>query len=157
MKKEKKERSVFEMLEDCNNLYLEVARYIHNTPHCIFYWISNDEVKDYINEYPEDYEDHINVVVDSFEGSSVTVRIEFDRDHPHNVDHITRFCHLPTFRKEVELNYTKFNGSVIDLKIKELEQDLGQYEGWVEETKKKLDVLYEEKKKQIAKGDEKEC
>ena len=135
------ERNIVDVVKDAASILKEVKEYILNTEHYIFYWIANQEIKDYIEEYPDDFEDRINISVESLRGNSVTVSIEFTSTHPHNHDYIDRYCVLSTFRDTVKAKYAEFGGSVIQLMIKEAEEQLDYYEEQVEKTKKEIEEL----------------
>lgn len=121
---------------------------ILNTEHYIFYWIANDEIKDFIEEYPEDYEEYITLKVDDMCGGNaighLTVKIEFNRDHPHNVERIHRFCDLANFRDVVKEKYAQFNGSIAALKLKEKESELAYHKREVERYEKEIKELQEQ-------------
>lgn len=135
------ERNILATIEDIGNIFREVTDYILNTDNYIFYWITNNEIKDYIEEYPTDFEDRITLIVDSIHGNSVQVRIKFNDEHPHNVDEIHRYCVLSTFRNSVMAKYAEYNGSITELKLKEAEEELEYFKGKVAETEKEIEEL----------------
>ena len=146
------ERNILKTIEDIDKLFKEVRSYILNTEHYIFYWIANREIKDYIEEYPDDFEDNIKLTVDELNGgNSVTVEIEFEYDHPHNVERIQRFCHLDTFRDEVKFRFAEYKGSIAELRLKEAERDLEHYKKYIAEEEEKIAelkrIIAEEKSK----------
>lgn len=135
------ERNIAEIIGDICELREEVERYILNTPHYIFYWITNREIKDYIEAFPEDFEDNISLKVDNVSGGSATVTITFDHDHPYEVESIQRFCFLPSFREFTEEHYAEFNGSITELKLKEMQTKLDHYKKRVSELEEEIAQL----------------
>ena len=71
------ERNITEIIKDSSKLLQEITDYIRNTEHYIFYWIANREVKDYIQEYPTDFEDRIELIVDDIHKGTASVKIVF--------------------------------------------------------------------------------
>ena len=112
-----------------------------NTDNYIFYWIKNKEIRDYIEEYPDDFEDRIEISVDSISGNTVAVKIHFTSSHPHNVETIHRYCVLSMFRDTVKSEFAQYGSSITELKIKEAEENLKYYEQRVENTKKEIEEL----------------
>lgn len=96
----------------------EIKKYILDTPHWIVYWIANKEIKELIDEYPNDYEDRVSIEVDSIDVNP-SIRINFD-NHPYEIEYITRFCNLSNFRKEVEKKWSELEGNINEYRIKEL-------------------------------------
>lgn len=135
------ERNILDIIGNICELKEEVERYILNTPHYIFYWITNREIKDYIEAFPEDFEDNIALKVDDVSGGSATVTITFNHDHPNDVDSIQRFCFLPSFREFTEEHYAEFNGSITKLKLKELQKELDYHKKKVSELEEKIAQL----------------
>lgn len=131
------ERNILDIIEDIIKLRQEVEQYILNTPHYIFYWIANREIKDYIEEFPEDFEENIAIKVDGVSGCTATITIIFNHAHPYGVESIKRFCVLSSFREVTEKYYAEFNGSITELKLKELHKQLDYY-------KKKVSDLEED-------------
>lgn len=135
------ERNIAEIIGDICELREEVEQYILNTPHYIFYWITNREIKDYIEAFPEDFEDNISLEVNNVSGGSATVTITFDHDHPNDVKSIQRFCFLPSFREFTKGHYAEFNGSITELKLKELQTERDHYKKRVSELEEEIAQL----------------
>lgn len=117
----------------------DIYDYIVNTEHWLFYWITNSEVQDMIEAYPEDYEDYISLHINSI-GPSITCRISF-RDHPDGISDITRYAVLLTFRDSVKARWLEWNGKVKELQISEKEEELAYYKKRVSETEREIEEL----------------
>ena len=125
-----------ELIERYSSLSYDVREYIVNTPHCIMYWIGNEEVQRFIEEYPDDYEDMFDIQVLSV-STSTSVRITF-HDHPDGVTNIVRYCVLPTFRDSVNASWLRWNGKVKELRIENLREELEYFKRKVAETEELL-------------------
>ncbi len=125
-----------EIINKISLIEKEIYNYIINTEHWLFYWISNKEVQDFIEEYPEDYEDRVHLQVRNI-SSSPSFVIKFD-DHPNNIESIERFAHLYTFRDSVRARWLGWNGKVRELQIKEKEEELAYHKEKVDEIEKEI-------------------
>jgi len=125
-----------------------VTKYILDTDNWIFYWISNDEVRDFINEYPDDYADMARLRVTSISNGSCECEIEFI-DHPNLIRKIKRYCVLLTFRDNVELNFNKSEGNLRDYKLKNLTSTLEYYRGIVRDLEEKIREEYGDDKGRV--------
>ena len=73
-----------ELINRISVLESDVYKYIIDTEHWLFYWITNKEVQDFIKEYPEDYEDKVSLSIEHL-GASVYCKIIFD-EHPNDIE-----------------------------------------------------------------------
>lgn len=128
-----------EIIEKIVSIEKEIYNYIINTEHWLFYWITNKEVQDFIEEYPEDYDDRVHLQVSNI-GSSPSFVIKFD-DHPNDIESIERYAVLFTFRDTVKAKWLDWNGKVKELQIKEKEEELAYYKEKVVETEKEIKEL----------------
>ena len=126
-----------ELIERCSSLIHDIREYIVHTPHCIMYWMGNEEVQRFIEEYPDDYEDMFDIEVLSVSASSPSVRIKFHA-HPDGITSIVSFCNLPTFRVSTNASWLKWNGKVKELRIEELREELEYFKRKVSETEELL-------------------
>lgn len=117
----------------------DIYKYITDTEHWLFYWITNKEVQNFVKEYPEDYEDRVHLQVSNMSSSPLFV-IKFD-DHPDNIKSIERYAVLSTFRDSVKARWLEWNGKVKELQISEKEEELAYYKEKVFETEKELKEL----------------
>lgn len=117
----------------------DILDYILNTEHYIFNWISNKEVQNFIQEYPDDYEDMIYLRVINA-SSSPTIRIYFE-DHRNGVEYIERDTVLSTFRDTTKARWFEWNGKVKERQILEKEQEIEYFKERLEKTEKELEKL----------------
>lgn len=117
----------------------DILDYILNTEHYIFNWISNKEVQNFIQEYPNKYEDMIYLRVIHV-SSSPTIRIYFE-NHPDDVEYIERYTVLSTFKDSTKARWFEWNGNVKERQILEKEQELEYFKKQFEKTKKELEEL----------------
>lgn len=125
-----------EIIEKISLIEKTIRDYVINTEHWIFYWIDNEEVQDFIKEYPDDYEDRIDLCVNTVNGSSISFSITLK-----GVVKITRFGLLPTFRDTVKAKWMEWNGKIKEMKIEEKKEDLAYHKRKVEEIEKELNEL----------------
>lgn len=117
----------------------DILDYILNTEHYIFNWISNKEVQNFIQEYPNEYEDMIYLRVIHV-SSSPTIRIYFE-NHPDDVKYIERYTVLSTFKDSTKARWLECNGKVKEKQILEKEQELEYFKEQLEKTEKELEEL----------------
>ena len=129
------ERTAKDIVEDISNILGEVRKYLEDTPNCLFYWISNKEVQDFVKDNPEDYDYMFNINVISLRGISCEVEIEIEETK------ITRFCILPNFRRDVELRFAEWNGKVKELQIAEAEKGIEYHAKEIEKLKNEIAEL----------------
>lgn len=127
------------ILENIEKLEKDIHDYILNTEHYLFYWISNKEVQNFIQEYPDDYEDRFYIIVINV-SDSPTIRIYFE-DHPDEVEYIERNTFLPTFKDTTKARWLEWNGNIKDKLILEKEQEVKYFKKKLEETEKELEEL----------------
>lgn len=127
------------IIDEISSVSEIIYDYIVNTEHWLFYWITNKEVQDFIEEHPEDYEDRVNLSVVNL-AACPTFKIQFD-EHPYDVGSITRYAALATFRDSVNARWLEWKGKVKELRIKEKEHELEYYKNKVITTEKELEEL----------------
>lgn len=132
-------KDIKEILNNITLLKDDILDYITSTEHCLFNWISNKEVQNFIKAYPEDYEYMFHLSVSSV-GTSPLIRISFD-EHPDDVTYIERYTVLPTFRDTTKARWMEWNGKVKELQISEKEKELNYYKKKVDETEKEIEEL----------------
>lgn len=128
-----------EIIEKIFSIEKEIYDYIVNTEHWLFYWITNEEVQNFIKEYPEDYDDRIHLQVGNI-NSSPSFIIKFD-EHPDDVESIERYAVLYSFRDTVKVRWLEWNGKVKELQISDKEKELAYYKKKVVETEKEIKEL----------------
>ena len=132
-------KDIKEIISNVESLRKDILDYITSTEHCLFNWISNKEVQNFIKAYPEDYEYMFHLSVCSI-GASPLIRISFD-DHPDDVTYIERYTVLPTFRDTTKAKWMEWNGKVKELQISDKEKELNYYKRKVAETEKEIEEL----------------
>lgn len=132
-------RDIKEILDNITSLEDEILDYITSTEHCLFNWILNKEVQNFIKAYPEDYEDRFHLSVCKIDTCPL-IRISFD-EHPDDVTYIERYTVLPTFRNTTKARWMEWNGKVKELQISEKEKELKYYKKKVDETEKEIKEL----------------
>jgi hypothetical protein len=129
-------KNIISKVEDVQN---EVLDYIVSTEHYIFNWIYDKEVQEFIEEYPDNYEDRIYLlVIDT--SIAPTIKIYFE-DHPKGVEYIERAAYLPTFKDFTKVRWMEWNGKVKEKQILEKEKQLEYYKEQLERTKEELEKL----------------
>ena len=121
------------------SLKREIKNYIMDTPHYIVYWIHNQEIKDIIDEYPNDYENRVNIEVSSID-ITPTIKIYFD-NHPYDVEYITRYCDISNFREKVEKEWARVERGINEYRIKELQEEFEYHKRSAEEIEKTMKSL----------------
>lgn len=133
------EEEVKNLIFKIEDIQKDVYDYITNTEHYIFYWISSKEVHNFINEYPNDYEDMIHITI-PFASAVPTVRIYF-KGHPDEVEYIERSTVLLTFRDTVKTKWLEWNGKIKEMQIAEKEDEVNFLRGQLEKSEKELEYL----------------
>ena len=128
-----------ELINRISVLESDIYKYITGTEHWLFYWITNKEVQDFIEEYPEDYDDRVHLQISNISASPSFI-IKFD-DHPDDVEYIQRYGAISTFRDSVKARWMEWNGKVKDMQIEEKEKELAYYKEKVIETEKEIKEL----------------
>ena len=127
---------VKEIINKISSIDEEIYNYIINTEHWLFYWIANQEVQDFIKEYPEDYDDRVHLQVGNI-SSSPSFVIKFD-DHPNDVESIERYAVLYTFRDVVKAKWLEWNGKVKERQIEEKEKQIAYYKERIGKIEKEI-------------------
>lgn len=100
-----------EILNNITSLEDEILDYITSTEHCLFNWISNKEVQNFIKAYPEDYEDMFRLTV-RYASSTPLIMISFV-DHPDDIEYIERYTVLSTFRDTTKARWMEWKSERI--------------------------------------------
>ena len=136
------EDNILKIIDDIHQSFEDIREYVLNTEHYIFYWIDNDEIKQFIEDNPEDYEDEIGITIVSLSAGSATVRLDFHLDG-YNTS-ITRCMHLYTFRDTVKSKWLQYHDKINELRIAETEQNIESLKKQLEEEEKFLAELKNE-------------
>ena len=128
-----------EILNDITWLEDEILDYITSTEHCLFNWISNKEIQNFIKAYPEDYENMFHLTV-RYASSTPLIKISFV-DHPDDIEYIERYTVLSTFRDTTKAQWMKWNGKLKEMQISEKEKTLNYYKKEIDEIEKEIEEL----------------
>ena len=108
-------------------------------------WPSRDDIiKQTMEEYPEDWEDMIDLFVHNFNGSSAEVSINIDNG-TETPDTLKRFIYLATFDDNVDRNVKLYGGKINELRIANLREQISNYKKYIAEAEAELNELLEEK------------
>lgn len=128
-----------EIIDNVNSLRNDILEYIISTEHCLFNWISNKEIQNFINAYPEDYENKFHLSVSNI-NTSPLIKISFD-EHPDDISYIERYAVLTTFRGTTNARWLEWKGKVKEMQISEKEKTLDYYKKMVDKTEKEIEEL----------------
>lgn len=128
-----------EILNGITWLEDEILDYITSTEHCLFNWISNKEIQNFIKAYPEDYENMFHLTV-RYASSTPLIKISFV-DHPDDIEYIERYTVLSTFRDTTKAQWMTWNGKLKEMQISEKEKTLNYYKKEIDEIEKEIEEL----------------
>jgi hypothetical protein len=127
------------IISKIENVEDDILDYILKTEHYIFNWIENKEVQNFIQEYPDEYEDMIYLRVINV-SISPTIRIYFT-DHPNDVEYIERYTFLPTFKDTTKAKWLEWKGNLKEKQILEKEVEIEYFKKKLEDSEKELEEL----------------
>lgn len=133
------EKNINDIIANIAEARHDVYKFITETPNWLFYWITNKEVQQFIEEYPDNYEDMVSLEINDL-SNSCSCKIIFE-DHPYEIEAITRFCVLSTFRETTKAKWMQWNGRVKEMKLEELNKELESYKDMVTKTEAKIKEL----------------
>ena len=136
-----KERDIKDITNDIEKLYDKVRNYIKNTEHYIYNWIDNRHVLEYIEEYPNDFEERISFRVEYVSSCFAYLEITFDDCHPNDVDGFKTFCNLWTLRENAAALYRIHKDDLIKIHIEETEKSVEYHKKELEKAEAKLKEL----------------
>lgn len=128
-----------DILNDITWLEDEILDYITSTEHCLFNWISNKEIQNFIKAYPEDYENMFHLTV-RYASSTPLIKISFV-DHPDDIEYIERYTVLSTFRDTTKAQWMTWNGKLKEMQISEKKKTLNYYKKKIDEIEKEIEEL----------------
>lgn len=131
--------NILKILDNIHQSFKDIREYVLNTEHYIFYWIENDEIKQFIEDNPEDYEDEFEFTILNVGGGTATVRLDF---HLYGYDtSITRCMFLNTFRQTVKSKWLQYHDKINELRISETEDRIASLKKQLDEEEKFLAEL----------------
>ena len=144
-------KKVKDLMNRSQNLIKDIREYILSNKNWVFYFLNplvktgkNDLLKQTMEDYPEDWEDMIDLFVHNFNGSSAEVSINIDNG-TETPDSLKRFIYLPTFDENVERNVKLCAGKINELRIANLREQISNYKKYLAEAEDELNKLLEEK------------
>lgn len=132
-------KDIKEITDNINSLCNDILDYITSTEHCLFNWISNKEIQNFIKEYPEDYEHMFHLSVSNI-STSPLIKISFD-EHPDDIPYIERYTRLPTFKDITKARWMEWNGKFKEMQISEKKRSLNHYKKMVDKIEKEIEEL----------------
>ena len=144
-------KKVKDLMNRSQNLIKDIREYILSNKNWVFYFLNplvktgkNDIIKQTMEEYPEDWEDMIDLFVHNFNGSSAEVSINIDNG-TETPDTLKRFIYLATFDDNVDRNVKLYGGKINELRIANLREQISNYKKYIAEAEAELNELLEEK------------
>lgn len=132
-------KDIKEITDNINSLSNDILDYITSTEHCLFNWISNKEILNFIKKYPEDYEYMFHLSVSNISNSPL-IKISFD-EHPDDIPYIERYTNLLTFKDTTKARWMEWNGKLKEMQIYEKERSLKHYKKMVDKIEKEIEGL----------------
>ena len=129
-----------ELITRYSDLERDIKKYITDTENWLYYWIDNPEVKNYLREFPDDWEDGVFLSIYSLSGNCMQCTISF-KEHPDDVDSITRWCYLNNFRNNTIVKYKQWHSGVRERQLEELNEELEYYAKKAKEVETKINKL----------------
>ena len=134
-------KNIEEIIDNINDFRNDILDYIISTEHCLFYWISNKEVQNFIKAY-SDYEQRFHLSVSNI-NTAPLIKISFD-EHPDGISYIERYAVLTTFRDTTKARWMEWEGEIKKLQISKKEEELNYYKEMVDRTEKEIEELKKE-------------
>lgn len=136
-----------DFLERATTLMTDIRNYILSNNDWIYYFLNplcdtdtNKPLQNIVEEYPDEWEDYVDVQITDFNGSSAKICIEIDDGSECPIT-LNRFIYLPHFSDSVERNKKLCEGKVNELKIANLKDEIENYKAILELKEKKLEEL----------------
>lgn len=144
-------KKVEDLLNRSQSIINDIREYILSNKNWVFYFLNplvktdkNDIIKQTMEEYPEDWEDMIDLVVKNFNGSSAEISIHIDNG-TETPDTLKRVIFLATFDEVVDRNVKLYGGKINELRIANLREQISNYKKYIADAEVELNKLLEEK------------
>lgn len=135
-----KKIDILDVINRINECQKDILEYIYSFEGWPLYWITNEEVKEFIRFYPDDFEERMYLEVEYIKGNSCVFRIYF-HDHPNDVDRITRCCVLSTFKDVLSARKAEYKGNMKEYKKQQLLESKEYYENCLKDVEKRIKEL----------------
>ena len=143
-------KKVEDLMNRSQNLIKDIREYILSNKNWVFYFLNplvktgkNDLLKQTIEDYPDEWEDMIDIVVHNFNGSSAEININIDNG-TETPDTLKRFIYLATFEDTVERNVKLYSGKINELRIANLREQISNYKKYIADAEAELNKLLKE-------------
>jgi len=136
-----------EFLDRATTLMTDIRNYILSNNDWVYYFLNplfdtdaNKPLKNIVEEYPDEWENYVNIQITDFNGSSAKICIEIDdcSECPIRLD---RFIYLPHFSESVEKNKKLNEGNINEWKIANLKEEIASCKARLELKIKELKNL----------------
>lgn len=137
---------VDKLLDKIKDVYNDIEEYIISNKEWIYYFInpsldSNKELLNFVKEHPDNWGDYIELTIVDVTSNSVRVNLIVE---DYDIK-LIRYISLPTFDIGVERNKKIYDGELNEIRIKNLKDEIGRLNVLLENRKKLLKELEEEK------------
>lgn len=134
-------------LERATTLMTDIRNYILSNNDWVYYFLNplcetdaNKALRNIVEEFPDEWENYVDVQITDFNGSSAKICIEID-DCSECPIRLNRFIYLPHFFESVERNKKLNEGKINELKIANLKEEIESYKTRLELKEKELNEL----------------
>lgn len=137
---------VDKLLDKIKDVYNDIEEYIISNKEWIYYFInpsldSNKELLNFVKEHPDNWGDYIELTIVDVTSNSVRVNLIVE---DYDIK-LIRYISLPTFDIGVERNKKIYDGKLNEIRIKNLKDEIERLNVLLENRKKLLKELEEEK------------
>ena len=140
-------KKVEDLMNRSQNLIKDIREYILSNKNWVFYFLNplvktgkNDLLKQTIEDYPNEWEDMIDIVVHNFNGSSAEININIDNG-TETPDSLKRFIYLPNFDDNVDRNVKLYGDKINEIRIANLKEQISNYKKYLAEAENELNEL----------------
>ena len=113
-------------LNRATGLMKDIKDYILSNNDWVYYFINplvesevNKPLKDIVEQYPDEWEDYVDIEIEDFNGTSVKIMITVD-DYSETPPCLHRFIYLPHFSETVERNKKLYSAKFNEIKVANL-------------------------------------
>lgn len=143
--------TINELLNRCEALRNDIKKYIMSNKEWMYYFLNpnakgNEELFNLIKEYPDHWEDIIDIKIKSISSSYVIVYLITDEYYCDIHIDLERTIVLPTFETVVKRNKMMCEGKLNEIKINSLKKEINALKNTLKEKEEDLKKLNEEHK-----------
>lgn len=140
-----------DIIDETKGLVNKIQRFILSNKNWIFYFLNplvnsdtNKLIENIVKEFPDEWEDYVNLEIYNISLSNVDVKIQIDEGDEYPTE-LKRCIYLPTFLDSVERNKKLCEGKLKEIKINNLKEEIERYKEYLEKKEKELNELLKEK------------